>query len=158
KQAAQAFDLEHESLIYGRLGNPTVRVLESKLAALEGAEAACATSSGMAAVAGAILTCCRAGDHVVAPQAAYAETARLFRERLPRLGIETTFVEGTPDAYRSAMTDRTRVLYVETPDNPTLSIVDIAGIVAVARERKAIVIVDGTFATPYAQNPLALGA
>ena len=158
EHAARAFRGEEEAWIYGRWGNPTVQALEQKLAALEGAEAACATASGMAAIAGVLLASCVAGDHVVAPRAIYAETARLLRERLPKLGITTTFVDGTPEAYAAAITPRTRLLYVETPANPTLAVVDVAAIVALGRAHSALVLVDGTFATPFAQSPLALGA
>ena len=160
EHAARAFRGEEEAYIYGRWGNPTVDALEAKLAAVEGAEAACATASGMAAIAGVILATCEAGDHVIAPRSMYAESARLLRERLPKLGITTTFVDGTVAAYAEAMTARTRILYVETPSNPTLGVVDIAGIVGVARTspHRPRVIVDGTFATPFAQSPLALGA
>jgi methionine-gamma-lyase len=162
EHAARAFRGEEEAWIYGRWGNPTVEALEKKLAALEGAEAACATASGMAAIAGVLLATCQAGDHVVAPQSMYAESARLLRERLPKLGITTTFVAGSPDAYARAMTERTRLLYVETPSNPTLGVVDIRGIVEIAQgapaDTRPRVVVDGTFATPFAQTPLALGA
>ncbi|AKU99447.1 O-acetylhomoserine sulfhydrylase [Labilithrix luteola] len=160
-QAARAFRGEEDAWIYGRWGNPTVRALEEKLAALEGAEAACATASGMAAIAGVVLSTCEAGDHVVAPRSMYAESARLLRERLPKLGITTTFVDGTAAAYAAAMTDKTRILYVETPSNPTLGVVDIAAIVKLAQSAKAprpLVVVDGTFATPFAQSPVDLGA
>lgn len=159
-QAARAFSGEEDAWIYGRWGNPTTRALEAKLAAIEGAEAAAATASGMAAIAGALLSTCASGDHVVAPRSMYAESARLLRERLPRLGVKTTFVDATPDAYAAAATAGTRVLYVETPSNPTLGVVDVAAVVDVARALPArpVVLVDGTFATPFAQSPLALGA
>lgn len=160
EKAARAFTGEDEAWIYGRWGNPTVRALETKLAAIEGAEAAAATASGMAAIAGVLLSACEAGDHVVAPRSMYAESARLLRERMPRLGIATTFVEGTPDAYAAAATPKTRVFYIETPANPTLGIVDVAAVAEVARglPSRPLVVVDGTFATPFAQTPLALGA
>lgn len=160
EHAARAFRGEEEAFIYGRWGNPTVDALEAKLAAVEGAEAACATASGMAAIAGVVLASCEAGDHVVAPRSMYAESARLLRERLPKLGITTAFVDGTPAAYAAAVTERTRLLYVETPSNPTLGVVDIAGVVELARSlpQRPRVVVDGTFATPFAQSPLALGA
>lgn len=164
EHAARAFRGEEEAWIYGRWGNPTVAALEAKLAALEGAEAACATSSGMAAIAGVLLATCEAGDHVVAPRSMYAESARLLRERLPKLGITTTFAEGTREAYAAAVTERTRLLYVETPSNPTLGVVDVAAIAELARSiaggarGRPLVVVDGTFATPFAQTPLALGA
>jgi methionine-gamma-lyase len=166
--AARAFQGEEEAWIYGRWGNPTVAALEAKLAAIEGAEAASATASGMAAIAGVLLASCEAGDHVVAPRSMYAESARLLRERLPKLGITTTFVDGTRDAYAAAVTPRTRILYVETPSNPTLGVVDIAAIAELARSLatpraggalgRPLVVVDGTFATPFAQSPLVLGA
>ncbi len=158
--AAKAFRGEEDAWIYGRWGNPTVAALEAKLAALEGAESACATASGMAAISGAVMALCESGDHIVAPRSMYAESARLFRERLTKLGITTTFVDGTPEAYAAAMTPRTRILYVETPSNPTLGMIDIAAISALARDARphASVIVDGTFATPFAQTPLAFGA
>lgn len=159
-QAARAFTGEEDAWIYGRWGNPTVRALERKLTALEGAEDACATASGMAAIGGTLLALCETGDHVVAPHAMYAESARLLRERLPKLGITTTFVDGTAEAYAAAVGPRTKILYVETPSNPTLGIVDIAAIVEVARSAPSspMVVVDGTFATPFAQTPLAHGA
>ncbi|MDF2695826.1 MAG: O-acetylhomoserine sulfhydrylase [Labilithrix sp.] len=159
-RAARAFSGEGDAWIYGRWGNPTVAALEAKLAAIEGAEAACATASGMAAISGAVLAICEAGDHIVAPRSMYAESARLLRERLPRFGIQTTFVDGTPAAYAAAMTPRTRILYVETPSNPTLGVVDIAAIAELARGAagRPLVLVDGTFATPFAQTPLAHGA
>lgn len=160
EHAARAFRGEEAAFIYGRWGNPTVDALEAKLAAIEDAEEACVTASGMAAISGTTLGLAAAGDHIVAPRAMYAESARLFRERLPKLGIETTFVEGSASAYAAALGPRTRILYVETPANPTLAIVDIAEIVALAKSAptKPLVIVDGTFATPFAQSPLALGA
>jgi methionine-gamma-lyase len=165
EHAARAFRGEEDAYIYGRWGNPTVDALEAKLAALEDAEAACATASGMAAIAGVLLASCEAGDHVVAPRSMYAESARLLRERLPKLGITTTFVDGTREAYAAAVTARTRVLYVETPSNPTLGVVDIRAVAEIARSvsgtssgTSPLVVVDGTFATPFAQTPLALGA
>lgn len=159
EHAARAFTGEEPTWIYGRWGNPTVAALEAKLAALEGAESACATASGMAAIAGAILATCEAGDHIVAPRSMYAESARLLRERLPKLGITTTFVDGNVEAYAAAVTPKTRLVYVETPANPTLAIVDLAAIVALrdARAKDALVLADGTFATPFAQTPLAHG-
>lgn len=158
EHAAATFRGEGDSYIYGRWGNPTTDALERALAALEGAEAACATASGMAAISGALLSLLEAGDHVVAPRALYAETARLFRERLPRLGITTTFVDATePGSFEAALTGKTRVLYIETPANPTLGIVDIEEVVSLARAKKLLTVADNTFATPFSQTPLALG-
>ena len=157
-EAASAFKGENDAYIYGRWANPTVEALEAKLAALEGTETACATASGMAAVSGAVLALCAQGEHIVAPRSMYAESARLLRERLPRLGIETTFVDATePGAYERALRPTTRLLYIETPANPNLAIADIRAIVALARARGIATIADNTFATPFAQNPYALG-
>jgi methionine-gamma-lyase len=160
EQAAQAFRGEDDAYIYGRWGNPTVLSLEAKLAALEGAESACATASGMAAISGTVLSLCQSGDHIVAPRSMYAESARLFRERLPKLGVTTTFVDNDAVAYAAAITPQTRVLYIETPANPTLAIVEIAAVVALAHAHpsRPFVVVDGTFATPFAQTPLEHGA
>lgn len=157
--AEGAFRGENDAHIYGRWGNPTVDGLEAALADLEGGEAAVCTASGMAAISGSLLAILEAGDHVVAPRGLYGETARLLRERLPRLGITTTFVdERTPEAFAAAVQPRTRVLYVETPQNPTLRLTDIEAVAAVARARGLLLVVDNTFATPWCQTPLALGA
>ena len=159
EEAEGAFRGENDALIYGRWGNPTVAALEATLADLEGGEAAVCTASGMAAISGSLLALMETGDHVVAPRALYGETARLLRERLPRLGIETTFVDAlTPAAFAAAVGKTTRVLYLETPQNPTLRLTDVAEIASLARSLGLIVIVDNTFATPWCQTPLALGA
>lgn len=159
EEAEGAFRGDNDAPIYGRWGNPTVSALEAQIASLEGGEAAVCTASGMAAVSGALLALLETGDHVVAPRALYGETARLLRERLPRLGIETTFVEEpTPAAFAAAIGKTTRLLYLETPQNPTLRLTDIAQVAAIARARGLLTVVDNTFATPWCQTPLALGA
>lgn len=158
EHAAGAFRGDNDAYIYGRWKNPTVERLEAKLAALEGTEAACATASGMAAISGAVLALCGHGEHVVAPRAMYAESARLLRERLPRFGITTTFVDGEdPAAYAAAVTERTRVLYIETPSNPNLRVTDVAAVALMAKKAGIVSLADNTFATPFAQNPCALG-
>lgn len=158
REAADAFQGKNDAYIYGRWANPTVEALEEKLAALEGAQDACATSSGMAAVSGTLLALCGQGDHIVAPRSMYAESARLLRERLPRFGIETTFVDATiPGAYEAALRPSTRVLYIETPANPNLAVADIGAVVALAQARGLSTVADNTFATPFAQTPRALG-
>jgi methionine-gamma-lyase len=145
--------------IYTRWSNPTVKALEEKIAALEGAEASVALASGMAAVAATFHALCSAGDHVVASASLYAETARFLREQIVRFGVETSFVDTTDlEAVRAAMRPTTRVVYVETPSNPTLAISDLAALAEIAHARGAKLVVDGTFATPYHQQPLALGA
>ena len=157
-EAAGAFQGRNDAHIYGRWGNPTVEALEAKLTALEGTEQACATASGMAAISGAVLAFCSQGDHVVAPRSMYAESARLLRERLPRFGIETTFVDATEaGAYEAALRPTTRLLYLETPANPNLAVGDVAAIVRLARSRGIATLADNTFATPFAQTPHALG-
>jgi methionine-gamma-lyase len=158
EQAAGAFRGENDAYIYGRWRNPSVAALEGKVAALERAEAACATASGMAAVSGTILALCEQGSHIVAPRSMYAESARLFRERSPRYGITTTFVDATDAAsYAAAITPETRVLYLETPANPNLAVTDIEAVVGLAKGRGLVTVADNTFATPFAQTPLAMG-
>jgi methionine-gamma-lyase len=144
--------------IYSRWANPTTRTLEEKVALLEGAEDALALSSGMAAVTSAVMTVLRPGDHAVAPRAIYQASYQLFAELLPGYGIETTLLADTDvDSYERALRPTTRLLYIETPNNPVLDVTDIAGVVALARGRGAMTIADNTFATPYNQNPIALG-
>lgn len=157
-EAAAAFRGETDALVYGRWGNPTVRQLEAVVAALEGAEACAAAASGMAAIAGTLLALCKSGAHVVAPRAMYGESARLLRERLPAYGIATTFVDSDARAYEAAVRPETRVLYVETPANPTLAMTEVRAVAAVARARGLVTVCDNTFATPFSQSPLALGA
>jgi methionine-gamma-lyase len=168
EQAADAFLGENDHYIYGRWGNPTVDALERKVAALEApghdphdaAEgyAACATASGMAAITATLLTLCQAGDTIVAPRSMYGESARLLRERLPRLGIHTTFVDQVRvEAWEQALGPQTKVVYVETPANPNLALIDLAAVCELAHARGLTVVADNTFATPYCQRPLAHG-
>jgi methionine-gamma-lyase len=158
EEAAGAFTGANDAYIYGRWGNPTVEALEARLAALEGATAACATASGMAAVSGTVLGLCDHGSHVVAPRSMYGESARLLRERLPRFGITTTFVDATDvGAYEAALRPTTKLLYIETPANPNLAVSDVSAIVALAKSRGIVTVADNTFATPFAQTPLARG-
>ncbi len=144
--------------IYTRWGNPTTDLFEQKMAILEGGEAALGTSSGMAAIATAVVSLLRSGDHVIAPKAVYQATFELFHRVLPGYGMEVTFLDN-PDvsAYERALRPQTRLLYIETPNNPLLGIIDIAGVVGLARAHGARTVADNTFATPYNQRPLALG-
>ncbi|HET8998164.1 MAG TPA: aminotransferase class I/II-fold pyridoxal phosphate-dependent enzyme [bacterium] len=143
---------------YTRWGNPTTSAFEQKVALLEGGEAALATSSGMAAIATAVMSLVRGGDHVVAPKAVYQATFGLLDSVLPAYGVEATFLDD-PDvgAYERAVRPNTKLLYIETPNNPLLGVIDIAGVVALARGCGARTIADNTFATPYNQTPLGLG-
>lgn len=157
--AAARFRKEKPGLIYGRWENPTVRGLEEKLALLEGADDALALASGMAAVSAAVTSYLGAGDHVIAPRSLYAETGRLLRERLPRFGVETTFVDMTdPENVRAALRPRTKVVVAETPANPNLTLVDLAAVSAITKPAGALLVVDSTFATPAHQRPLLHGA
>ncbi len=145
--------------IYGRFSNPTVAMFEARMASLEGAEAARATASGMAAVTASILGQIRAGDHVVAARALFGSCRYVIEDLLPRFGVETTLVDGADaSAWRAAMRPNTRTVFIESPANPSLSIVDIAAVADIAHEAGATLIVDNVFATPLWQSPLALGA
>ena len=145
--------------LYTRYGNPTVTAAEQKVAALEGAEAAVATSSGMAAELIAALAACQAGDEIVSMLDVYGGTVKLFEQVLSRYGIKTRFIPHhdirNAERYFSR---KTRLLFLETPTNPTLRCVDLAALCAIGRKHKACVVVDNTFATPVLQKPLELGA
>lgn len=144
--------------VYTRWANPTTRAFEEKMALLEGAEDALATASGMSAVSTAVLTAVQRGDHAIAPSAIYQATYQLFAEVLPSYGIETTILRDTdPASYERALRQNTKLFYIETPNNPLLGITDIAGVARLAGSHNALTIADSTFATPYNQNPLALG-
>ncbi|MFQ5663633.1 MAG: trans-sulfuration enzyme family protein [Terriglobia bacterium] len=143
--------------IYTRYGNPTLRVVEAKLAALEGGEAALVASSGMAAIATTLLTLVGSGDEIIATRQLYGGTYRLMRDILPRLGIKVRHVENDLGGVESRVTPRTRVIYVETPTNPTLCLVDLRQAARLARRHGLVSVVDNTFATPMLQRPLRLG-
>ena len=160
EQGGRRFALEEAGYIYTRLGNPTTTVLENKIAALEEGEAAVATSSGMGAISSTLWTILKAGDHVVTDKTLYGCTFALMCHGLTRFGIEVTFVDTSNlDEVKNAMKENTRVVYLETPANPNLKIVDLEGVCKVAHTNpNTLVIVDNTFATPYMQKPLKLGA
>lgn len=159
EQAEARFTGEDEGYIYSRFGNPTVTMFEERMAALEGAEAARATASGMAAVTAALLACLKAGDHVVAARALFGSTDQILRHLLPRFGITSTFVDGREaENFRQALRPGTKMFLLETPSNPGLEIVDLAAVSAIAREAGVLLVVDNVFATPVLQKPMALGA
>ena len=159
EHGAAVFRGEDPSYVYTRLGNPTQTALETEMAFLEQGEAALALASGMAAATTAVLTCCRTGDHVVAGDTLYGGTHQLFTQTLPRLGIGVTEVPAVdPQNFADAITERTKLVYLESPANPTLVLTDIAAVAEIAHARGVPVLVDNTFCTPYLQNPLALGA
>lgn len=158
-EAAARFRGDRPGMTYSRLQNPTVEMLEERLALLEGAEAARATASGMAAMTTALLATLSAGDHLVAGRALFGSCRVLVDQILPRFGIETTAVDvRSPAAVAAALRPNTRAIFLETPANPTLDIADIAAIARIAHEAGALLIVDNAFATPVVQRPLALGA
>jgi O-succinylhomoserine sulfhydrylase len=158
-QAAQRFSGEDEGMVYSRYTNPTVQMLEARLAALEGAQCCVATSSGMSAILGVVMSLMQAGEHVVASRSLFGATVQLFNGVLKRFGIETTFVEPTRlDQWRSAVRPNTRLLFVETPSNPLTELVDIAELSAIARQSGALLVVDNCFCTPALQRPLEHGA
>ncbi len=146
-----------KAYMYTRYGNPTLAVAEAKLAALEGGEAALVLSSGMAAISTALLTVLRAGDELIATRQLYGGAYRLMRDVLPGLGIRTRYVEADLAGVEKLVNDRTRALYVETPTNPTLEIVDLRRAAALARRHKLVSMVDSTFASPILQRPLEFG-
>ena len=160
EQGGRRFALEEAGYIYTRLGNPTTTVLENKIAALEEGETAVATSSGMGAISSTLWTVLKAGDHVVTDKTLYGCTFALMCHGLTRFGIEVTFVDTSNlDEVKNAMKKNTRVVYLETPANPNLKIVDLEALAKLAHTNpNTLVIVDNTFATPYMQKPLKLGA
>jgi len=148
-----------DEFIYARYGNPTVAMFEDRIAALEGAEDAFATASGMAAVSGALTSMLRAGDHVVAARALFGSCLYILEEVLTRYGVEVTLVDGTDlEQWRAAMRKDTRVAFFESISNPTLEVIDIAAVVEIAHAVGATVVVDNVFATPVFSRALELGA
>ena len=143
--------------IYTRYGNPTLAIAEEKIAALEGAEAAIVAASGMAAISSALLAVLSSGDEVISTAQLYGGTYRLMRDLFPRFGIRVRHVEADLAGIEDVVTPRARALYIETPTNPSLRLVDLRRAVAIAREFNLVSIVDNTFASPVLQKPIALG-
>ena len=159
-EAAEArFKGEEPGFIYSRYANPTVDMFERRMCALEGAEDARATASGMAAVAAALLCSVRAGDHIVAARALFGSCRWIVETLAPRYGIETTLVDGTEMSnWEAAIRPNTKLFFLESPTNPTLEVIDIAGVASLAEAAGARLVVDNVFATPLQQRPLELGA
>jgi O-succinylhomoserine sulfhydrylase len=158
-EAEAAFVTDGLRYVYSRFANPTVQMFEERLRLLEGAEACRAVASGMAAVAASLLCQVRAGDRVVASRALFGSCFWIANELLPRYGVETVFVDCADEAgWRAALSKPTRAVFIETPSNPTMEIVDLAAVSKLAKAAGALVIVDNVFATPLLQRPLALGA
>jgi O-succinylhomoserine sulfhydrylase len=145
--------------LYGRYANPTVRMLEERLMALEGAEECLCTGSGMAAVTAAVVAPLRAGDRVVAPRAMFSSCLWLLDTYLPRFGVDVTFVDGEDlDQWREAAKKPIRLVLLETPSNPVLGAVDLAAVIPIVKAAGALVVADNVFATPLLQKPLEYGA
>jgi len=159
EQAAALFNLERAGHIYTRISNPTIAVLEERLAALEGGVGAICTASGMAAMHLAIATLLSGGDHIVASASLYGGTINLLAHTLPRFGITTTFVKPRDvNALRLAITPKTRLVIAETIGNPGLEVLDIPKVALIAHDAGIPVLIDNTFATPYLSRPIEYGA
>ncbi|MCY4609325.1 MAG: O-succinylhomoserine sulfhydrylase [bacterium] len=159
EEAEAAFADENPRYIYSRYGNPTVSMFEERLRMLEAAEACRATSSGMAAVFAALSSILEAGDRLVASRALFGSCLHVVAKILPRFGIETCLVDGTDiEQWRDALKGGTRAVFVESPSNPTLEIIDLPEVCSLAHEAGATVVVDNVFASPLLQKPLELGA
>jgi len=159
-EAAEArFKGEEPGFIYSRYANPTVAMFEQRMCALEGAEDARATASGMAAVAAAVLCSLKAGDHIIAARAVFGSCRWIVETLAPKYGIEATMVDGREIAnWEKAVRPNTKLFFLESPTNPTLEVVDIAAVASLARSNGARLVVDNVFATPLQQRPLELGA
>ena len=159
EQAEARFRGDEDGYVYSRYANPTVSMFEARMCALEGAEAARGTASGMATVAASLLCHLKAGDHVVSARALFGSCRYVVEDLLPRYGITSTLIDGRDlAAWEAAVQSNTRAFFFETPTNPVLELVDIEAVTAIAREAGALTIVDNVFATPLGQRPIALGA
>jgi len=158
-QAAARFSGAEEGMVYARFTNPTVTMMQDRLAALEGAEACVATASGMAAILSTVMALMKSGEHIVASRSIFGATQQLLGNILPRFGIETTFVD-SPDsaAFAAAIQPNTRILFIETPSNPLTEVLDMTALAGVAHASGVLFIVDNCFCSPALQKPLAWGA
>jgi O-succinylhomoserine sulfhydrylase len=156
--AAARFANEEEAFVYSRFSNPTVTMMERRLAALEGSEACIGTSSGMAAILMLIMGTLKSGDHVVCSQSVFGSTIKLFQD-FAKFGVQTTFVaQSDVDAWRTAVQPNTRLLFAETPTNPLTEVCDIAALADIAHRAGALLCVDNCFCSPALQRPIRLGA
>ena len=159
EQAEERFKTESGGFIYSRYANPTVAMFEDRMKLLEGAEAARATASGMAAVSASLMCFLKAGDHVVAAKALFGSCLYVVQDLLPKFGIQSTLIDGRDiDAWKKAVRPNTKAFFFETPSNPCLDLVDIKAVSEIAHDAGALVVVDNVFATPMLQKPLELGA
>jgi O-succinylhomoserine sulfhydrylase len=158
EQAERRFKGDEEGFVYSRYANPTVDMFEKRMCALEGAEAARGTASGMAAVNASLFSFLKAGDHVVSARALFGSCRYIVEDLLPRFGVQTTLIDGRDlSAWEAAMRPNTRAVFFETPTNPVLELVDIEAVAKIAHRAGALVVVDNVFATPMLQRPIPLG-
>lgn len=159
KAGAQIFSGEKEGYVYTRISNPTQEAFEREMAFLEGGEKALAFGSGMAAISTIVLSLCKAGDNLVASDTLYGGTHSLFKESLPHWGIEVREVHATDiEKIEEAIDENTRMIFVETPANPTMAVIDLKACADIAKQHGIPLVVDNTFSTPYFQRPFTLGA
>lgn len=159
REAAERFSGEQPGNVYSRYTNPTVRIFEERIAAMEGAEQAVATSSGMAAILSTMLALLKSGDHVVCSRSVFGTTTVLFTKYLAKFGIASSFVDPTDfSAWEQAISAHTALLFLETPSNPLSEIIDIRQLAELAHAKGALLVVDNCFCTPALQKPLSLGA
>jgi len=159
EQAERRFKGDEEGFVYSRYSNPTVDMFERRMCALEGAEAARGTASGMAAVTASLFSFLKAGDHVVSARALFGSCRYIVEDLLPRFGVETTLIDGRDlSAWEAAMRPNTRAVFFETPTNPVLELVDIEAVAKIAQKAGALAVIDNVFATPMLQRPIPLGA
>ncbi|HEB27234.1 MAG TPA: O-succinylhomoserine sulfhydrylase [Porticoccus sp.] len=158
-EAAARFSGEQPGNVYSRYTNPTVRIFEERIAALEGAEQAVATSSGMAAILSTCIALLQVGDHIVCSRSVFGTTTVLLDKYLSRFGIKTTFVSLTDlDEWQQAICAETKILFLETPSNPLCDVADLPALAALAQSNEALLVVDNCLCTPALQQPLKLGA
>lgn len=159
KAGAEIFLGEREGYVYTRISNPTQEAFEKEMAFLEGGESALAFSSGMAAISGVIFALCKSGDNFVSSDTLYGGSHQLFSETLPRWDIEAREIDAiNPANIKDAIDKNTRLIYIETPANPTMTIIDLRECAKIAKKHNIPLVIDNTFATPYFQRPLELGA
>jgi methionine-gamma-lyase len=159
EHGAACFSGESDGYIYTRIGNPTINALERQIAALENGYGAIAVSSGMAAATTIYLSLLSTGDHIVSTDAIYGPARSVMEKQFTRFGFQSTYLNTTdPEAIKKAIRPNTRVLYIETPSNPTMEITDLVECAKIAHGKGILLVVDNTFCSPYLQNPLDLGA
>jgi methionine-gamma-lyase len=159
EHGAALFQGAEDGYIYTRIGNPTIRALEENIASLENGCGGIATSSGLGAIATIYMALLEQGAHLVSTASVYGPTRGLMEGHFARFGVQSSYVNTSSlEEVRAALRDNTRLVYVETPSNPAMQVTDLAGVAAIAHAHGALLVVDNTFATPYLQNPLDLGA